>query len=130
LFALTFAVFGQDQQMELPDTALGKIVREWFQIIEAGKEDEIKEFIETRFSANALRNQPNAAHLFRKVHEQSGGLEILRVAPPTGEFPMTILAKSKKGERFVRITVGLDGGEKEKLAGLGIDKTETRQRLN
>jgi D-alanyl-D-alanine carboxypeptidase len=122
-FALTFAVFGQAQNAELPDTALGKIMRQWFQIIEAGKEDEIKRFVETHFSANALRNQPNAARLFRKVQEQSGGLEILRFTPPVGESPMTILAKSRRGEHFVRITAALDRIESEKLAGFGIDKT-------
>ena len=123
-FGITFVVSGQSRSAELPDTTLSRMMREWFQTIEAGKEDEIKRFVETRFSANALRSQPDAAQMFRKVYEQSGGLEIVQVTPPAGEFPMAILAKSKRGEHYVRITVGTDNFEKEKLAGLGVDRTE------
>ncbi len=123
-FLLGISVFGQNQKAELPATTLGGIVREWLQVIETGKPDEIKRFVETRFSGSALRNQPNAVQVFTKLHEQSGGLEILRVTPPAGEYPMTIIAKSRRGEHFVRLTIGTDGFEKEKLAGLGIDRAE------
>lgn len=114
----------QPPQNELPDTTLGKIVGEWFAVVENGKEEEIKRFVETKFSTNALKNQPNTQAYFRKLHEQSGGLEIIKVTPPAGEFPMSIIVKSKRGGRFARITVGLDRNEQEKLAGLGVDKTE------
>jgi D-alanyl-D-alanine carboxypeptidase len=116
------------QRIELPDTTLGRIMREWFAVIESGKEEEIKSFVENRISANAFRFQQSAAEyvaFFRKLHEQSGGLEILQVTPETGVQPLSIIAKSKRGEHFARIQAGLDNAEKAKLAGLGIDKTQS-----
>ncbi|HEX8843956.1 MAG TPA: serine hydrolase domain-containing protein [Pyrinomonadaceae bacterium] len=116
------------RQIELPDTTLGRIMREWFAVIESGKEEEIKSFVNGRFSANAFRFQQSAEQyvaFFRKLHEQSGGLEILQVTPETGVQPISIIAKSKRGEHFALIRAGLDNAEKGKLAGLGVDKTQS-----
>lgn len=122
--AMIVVASGQTRPNELPDTTLGKIVREWFKIIETGKENEIKLFIENRFTAQAILNQPDAAQLFKKIYEQSDGLEIVQVTPPNDEFPMMILAKSKRGEQYVRLAFGTDEKEVNKLAGFGIDKAE------
>ena len=113
--------FAQNSKAELPDTILGNIVREWLAVIEGGKPEEIERFIETRFSAAAKKNQPTAARYFRKLHEQSGGLQILGVTPPTGEMPMYLLVKSKRGKHFARVTVGGSRDEPGKLAGIGLN---------
>jgi CubicO group peptidase (beta-lactamase class C family) len=117
------AIYGQTGKVGLPDTTLGEIAREWFQIVEAGKPDEIERFVNARMSARARRNQPDAARLFRRIHEQSGGLEIVQVTPPAGEYPMSILARSRRGEHFVRVSIGLDATEKDKLTEVDISKT-------
>lgn len=118
----------EPKRIELPDTTLGRLMREWFAVIENGKDDEIRSFVEAHFSANAFRFQQSAAEyvaFFRKLHEQSGGLEILQVTPETGAQPISIIAKSKRGEHFALIRAGLDNTEKGKLAGLGVDKTQS-----
>ena len=112
--------------IELPDSTLGRIMREWFAVINSGKPAEIKRFVATRFSTNAFRFQQSAEQyekLFQKLHQQSGGLEIVHVTPESGGQPISILAKSKRGEHFAQITAGLDNSGK--LAGLGIDKSES-----
>lgn len=118
----------KDQETaRLPDTVLGRIMRKWFAIIERGKEEEIRSFVATHFSANAFRTQQGATEyvaLFRKLHEQSGGLAIVHVMPASDIQPLSIIAKSKRGEHFALIRAGLDNAEREKLAGLGVDKTQ------
>ena len=118
----------EPRQIELPDTTLGRIIREWLAVIESGKEEEIQSFVNLRLSANAFRFQQSAADyvaFFRKLHEQSGGLEILQVTPESGAQPISIIAKSKRGEHFALIRAGLDNTEKGKLAGLGVNKTQS-----
>jgi CubicO group peptidase (beta-lactamase class C family) len=110
--------------VELPDTTLGRIMREWLTVIESGKEEEIRSFVEGNFSSNAFRRQQSAAEyvaLFRKLHEQSGGLDVVRVLPGGNDQPLSIIVKSRRGERYAIVRAGLDSTER-KLAGLGIDK--------
>jgi CubicO group peptidase (beta-lactamase class C family) len=120
--------FAQNSKADLPDTNLGKIVREWLATVENGKPAEIENFVETRFSAAARKNQPNAAAYFRKLHEQSGGLQVLSVTPPTGEHPMYLQVKSKRGNYFASVIAGSDRAESSKLAGIGITRIEDPNR--
>src|SRR5688572_15761547 len=116
------------KRVELPDTPIGRIMREWFAVIERGEAEEISRFVATQFSANAFRFQRSAADyvaFFRKLHEQSGGLEIVQVRPDVGGRPFAVLARSKRGDHYALIQAGLDRTEKEKLFGLGIDKAES-----
>lgn len=110
---------------KLPDTTLGKILREWFALIQTGKVDEVTSFVENNFSANAFRRQQSAAQyvaLFRKLHEQTGGLDIVSVSPGGGDQPISVIAKSKRGQHYALVRAGLDPSEKGKLAGLGVEK--------
>jgi hypothetical protein len=119
---------GQQQKVELPDTTVGRILRKWFAVIESGNEEEIKRFVADNFSANAFRFQRSAADyvaFFRKLHEQSGGLEILEVRPESAGRPLSIIARSKRGEHFALVQAGPDHAEKEKLFGLGVEKAES-----
>ncbi|HEX6189265.1 MAG TPA: serine hydrolase domain-containing protein [Pyrinomonadaceae bacterium] len=116
------------KRVELPDTPIGRIMREWFAVIDRGDEEEISRFVAEHFSANAFRFQRSAADyvaFFRKLHEQSGGLEIVQVRPDAAGRPFAVLARSKRGEHYALIQAGLDRTEKEKLFGLGIDKAES-----
>ena len=133
--ALPFAPYSNGQgreralaRVELPDTPIGRIMREWFAVIERGDTEEISRFVATYFSANAFRFQRSAADyvaFFRKLHEQSGGLEIVQVRPDVAGRPFSVLARSKRGQHYVLIQAGLDRTEKEKLFGLGIDKAQS-----
>ena len=113
------------ERPELPDTTLGRILRQWFAVIQSGKDEEIKSFVEGHFSSNAFRRQQSAAEyvaFFRKLHEQSGGLEVVRVSPGSGDEPLSVIVRSRRGQRYAVVRAGLDSAEKGKLAGLGIDK--------
>ena len=100
-------------------------MRQWFAVIQSGEEQEIKSFVEGHFSSNAFRRQQSAAEyvaLFRKLHEQSGGLDVVRVSPGGGDQPISVIARSRRGQHYALIRAGLDTEEKGKLAGLGADK--------
>ena len=112
----------------MPDTPIGRIMREWFAVIDRGDAEEISRFVAKHFSANAFRFQRSAAEysaFFRKLHEQSGGLEIVQVRPDVAGRPFSLLARSKRGDHYAHIQAGLDHAEKEKLFGLGINKAES-----
>ena len=119
-------VFAQTKNDTLLDTPLGKIIAQWLEAVNDGDAAKIKTFVENNFSAAALKEETatKRATFFRKLHEQSGGLTIVQVTPPIGEFPMAIIARSKRGNRFVRLTTALDRNEPDKLSGLGADRTD------
>jgi hypothetical protein len=110
-----------DEKIALPDTPLGKIAGAWLETINGGDAEKIKLFVENNFSIGALKQQSTAerAAFFRKLLEQCGGLTIVQVTPAIGEMPMWIVARSKSGNRFVRVGMGIDHSEPSKLAGLG-----------
>jgi CubicO group peptidase (beta-lactamase class C family) len=116
----------QPREAELPTTPLGRMARGWLEAINGGSEAALKQFVETNFSASALRGQGAADYvrLFLKLRQQSGGLELLRVTPPVGENPMVLTAKTKRGHNFARIMLGEDSREPGKLIGLGVSRVE------
>lgn len=115
------SVSAQNQNAEFPATTLGEIAKEWIVLINNGSEEGMRRFVEVRHSGQMLKEVKleDIVKSYRKIQEQSGGLEVLNVTPPKGEFPMSILAKSKRGNNFVVITLGEAGG---KILGLGLDR--------
>ena len=116
----------QSADTQLPPTDLGKIAREWLDVINGGSAAEVKSFVEANFSAGALRSQSAADYvaLFLKLQQQSGGLEVVRVTPPSGMMPMALLARSKRGGHYANVILGMDGKEPGKLAGMGVARGE------
>lgn len=113
-----------DRKAEFPQTAFGKIVREWMRLVDAGSEAEIKSFVENNFSKEGIRSQSVTEIVFiiQKLQKQSGGVEILSVTPPTGSYGMTMTVKSKRGDHYAQIAVGEDNREPNKIIGFGIWK--------
>ncbi len=111
---------------DFPPTPLGRLAREWLDVVNGGDETTIRRFVEGGFSPNALRLRAAEKYvrLFAKLRQQSGGLEVLRVTPPTPSAPMFILARSRRGDRHVRISMGFDEAT-GKLAGMGFDRVES-----
>ncbi len=124
-FSFSFAQT-PDKKVELPDTPLGKIIARWLEAVNDGDAAKIKIFVENNFSDGALKQEgaTKRAAFFLKLHEQSGGLTIMQFTPPIGEYPMALIARSKRGNRFVRLTTALDRNESDKLSGLGTDRTD------
>jgi len=122
LFAQTASP--KSEKPEFPPTNFSRVIEEWFRLIDGGTEAEMKSFVENNFSSAALRSQSVAETVFimSKLQKQSGGLEILSITPPKGEFPTVIGVKSKRGENYAQIMIGEDGREPNKVLGFGVDK--------
>ena len=118
-------LFAQKQAAEFPETPLGNIAREWVAVINDGDEARLRSFIENCFSSAALKNQPpdSLLKLFRNLQKQGGGIEVQQITPELGEQPMTMVIRSKKGEHYAGVVIGLDAAE-GKLAGIGVRKRE------
>jgi CubicO group peptidase (beta-lactamase class C family) len=124
-FSFSFAQT-PDNKVNLPDTPLGKIAARWLEAINDGDAKKIEFFVENNFSTAALKEQSATTRtaFFRKLHQQSGGLTIVRVTPAIGEMPMWIVARSKRGNRFARVGMGIDHSDLGKLSGLGVDAAD------
>jgi len=139
--SLLFSAFGQtpatqtDQYHKLaanvdllPQNAIGRTLRDWLAAVNSGDGAAIAKFVESRFSANALRFQRSAAQFteyFKKLHRQSGGLDVVSFTPAAGAGPTAMLVKARNGDAYARITAGMDRAEPEKLSGLGIDRARS-----
>ena len=124
-------ISAKNQHSDFPATPLGIIAKEWVDAINQGDEAALRSFIENRFSSFALKNQnpDSLLTLFRNLQKQGGGIEVVRFSPNKGELPMEIIIKSKNGNRFANVIIGLN--EKEgKLAGIGIRKIENPEDQN
>jgi D-alanyl-D-alanine carboxypeptidase len=139
IFSLIFAVFvsntafifAQDKSARFPATPLGNIAGEWVGVVNQGDETQMRNFIKDRFSSSALKNQnpESLLQLFRNLQKQGGGLEVVSVNPNSGELPMFITIKSKKGNHYASVILGLNAKE-GKLAGMGITRIENPNSLN
>jgi CubicO group peptidase (beta-lactamase class C family) len=112
------------QSKEFPATAFGKLVQEFMKLVDSGTEAEMKTFVENNFSTEGIRSESVTETVFimQKLQKQSGGLEILSVAPPNGPYGMTMKVKAKRGAHYATIAVGEDSREPGKIIGFGIWK--------
>ena len=126
LLATVSTLAQKNTAAELPSTKLGALVGEWITLIENGSEKAIAKFVENSFSSAGKSGDGarEAIYTMRKLHLQSGGLEILTVTPPNGPFGLTLTVKAKRGDNYARIAIGEDDREPGKIIGFGIWRVE------
>jgi D-alanyl-D-alanine carboxypeptidase len=113
-------------QPALPDTALGRIATEFLAAVNSKTDTAIETFVTSRYSTRALREESASERIgfLKKLRQQSGGLDLVEVTPAASPRPMFLLARSRRGERYVRIIMGTDHENPEKLAGTGVERSE------
>ncbi len=111
---------------EFPPTPLGVLAKEWFAVVERGSQENISKFVQANFSAEGRKGNAvgDSVATMMKLHQQSGGLEVLSITPPVGVFGMTMICKSRIGDHYARIAIGEDAKEPGKIIGFGIWKIE------
>lgn len=119
---LTPAALANDAKISLPDDTLGNIAARFLDVVESGGEDQIAAFVEEFLSPAARKAHPGAAALLLKLHQQSGGLDPVEVRPATGEQPLVVIARSRRGDRLVRLQMGLDAATRDQLAGFAVSR--------
>lgn len=107
----------------LPDSYEGRLAMEWLDAINSGSAGSLERFVNSRFSEQALSEQSaeDRVRFMRTLQLQSGGLDAVEVSAPVGELPLSMLVKTRRGDRYARVMMGLRDGQ---LMGLGVGPSD------
>jgi len=88
--------------------------------INNGRKAKIQQFLDSYLSKRALEEKPLQDHLslLQKVHDQSGGVDVMKVERPEPN-PFVIRVKSRSGEHWARVFLFLDKIEANRIATFG-----------
>jgi D-alanyl-D-alanine carboxypeptidase len=106
----------------LPDTPVAAVARSFFDALTTGDASRLLEFIKANYSSRALEETPeqNLLAYFRKLYQQSGGLEIMQVSPDSNERFLVVDVKSKRGSHWARMFFLLQSKDTKKLTEVGM----------
>jgi CubicO group peptidase (beta-lactamase class C family) len=92
------------------------------QILNSGDEQKILGFIRGNYAEQALKETPAVDRLvfFRRLYQQSGGIDVMQVSPDSNERFLVLDLKSKRGNHWARMVVVLSRAEPAKLAAVDI----------
>src|ERR1044071_7170755 len=106
---------------EFPATPVGNLARSLIEAINSGEKTAQLSFINSSFSAAALKRNPAEEYLdqFQKLYRQSGGFDLMAVLPSSNTNEIRLQLRSKRGNYWVRMLTRLEQGEAGKLDGFG-----------
>ena len=83
----------------------------------------MERFVAERFSARALEERSASERIAAmwKLRLDSGGIDLVEVIPASGEHPMSMLVRSRRGDRYARVTLAESEG---RLLGLGVSPAD------
>jgi CubicO group peptidase (beta-lactamase class C family) len=125
IFQISIAVSGFAQQQnaraELPASPVGKVSGALLKVLNGGEPSAQLDFIQTNFSAATLKETPPDAWLafFKKLSEQSGGLDVMQVSPDSNERFLVLDVRSRRGKHWARMFFMLSREQPDKLSGVG-----------
>jgi CubicO group peptidase (beta-lactamase class C family) len=108
---------------ELPASPVGKVVSSLLKSLNDGDQTAQLNFIRANFSGQALKETPPDAWLalFKKLHQQSGGLDVMQVSPDSNDRFLVLDVRSRRGKHWARMFFSLSRApETDKLAGMGM----------
>lgn len=105
----------------LPKNAAGNVTREFFSALNSNSPEEIERFVKTKVgSAPWGKMTPEKCErMLKKLQEQSGGLELSRVAN-SDERGVRMLVKSKQRDKTFGMEVNIDPAAPEKASAVWI----------
>lgn len=129
IFASSFAVSGLAQEggvgvarAQLPASPVGKVAGALLKALDGGEPTAQLDFIQTNFSDRTLRETPPDAWLafFKKLHQQSGGLDVMRVSPDSNERFLVLDVRSRRANHWARMFFQLSREQPDKLSNVGM----------
>lgn len=107
---------------ELPASPVGKVVSSLFKVFNSGDKTAQLNFIQANFSVQTLKETPADAWLafFKKLHQQSGGLDVMQISPDSNERFLVLDVRSRLGNHWARMFFSLSRTETDKLADVGM----------
>lgn len=107
---------------ELPASPVGKVVSSLLKVLNSGDRNAQLNFIKANFSERALKESPADAWLafFKKLHQQSGGLDVMQVSPDSNDRFLVLDVRSRRGGHWARMFFSLSREQAERLADVGM----------
>lgn len=127
--SLAVPVLAQDNQpravaaAELPASPIGKITKLLFKALDGGDPTAQLNFINANYSEQALKETPPGAWLafFRKLSQQSGGLDVMHVSPDSNDrFLVLDVRARRRGNHWARMFFSLSRAQTDKLSDVGM----------
>jgi D-alanyl-D-alanine carboxypeptidase len=120
-------VFAQEEKKEqaraeLPASPVGKVVGSLLKALNSGDQTAQLNFIQTNFSEQSLKETTPDAWLafFKKLHQQSGGLDVMQVSPDSNDRFLVLDVRSRRGRHWARMFFSLSRTQTDKLADVGM----------
>ena len=117
--AITFAHSQQPTEtVSLPLTPVGKVAATMLEILNSGDEGKMLAFIRSHYAEQSLKqtSAPDRLMYFKRLYQQSGGINVVQVSPDSNERFLVLDVKSKRGNHWARLVVVLSRSDSGKLA--------------
>ncbi|HEV2801235.1 MAG TPA: serine hydrolase domain-containing protein [Pyrinomonadaceae bacterium] len=131
--ALPLSTFAQQRQpeqngraVELPASPVGRVVGALLKTLNDADASAQLDFIRANFSERMLEETPPDAWLtfFRKLRQQSGGIDVMLVSPDSNERFLVLDVRSRRGNHWARMFFSLarggDAATAQKFSNVGI----------
>ena len=119
-----FAQVAKSAPVELPASPVGRVAGALFKVLDGGDREAQLNFIRANFSEQSLKETPPDAWLafFKKLLQQSGGLDVMNVSPDSNERFLVLDVRSRRGNHWARMffNLGRTAAGADKLADVGM----------
>jgi CubicO group peptidase (beta-lactamase class C family) len=115
---------------KLPDTPVGKRAKRLLEVLETGKRDQIKKFVEENFSASTLGEIPLDVHVDANARfaGDTGGLTVTQIISAS-ETSLRLFAQGKKDGTTWRIRLEVERAEPHQITGIGFNRLEAWEKV-
>ncbi|HYG12080.1 MAG TPA: serine hydrolase domain-containing protein, partial [Pyrinomonadaceae bacterium] len=126
IFQLSFAASGfaqgDGERAELPASPVGRVAGALLKALNGGEQTAQLDFVHTNFSEQSLKETPPGAWLafFKKLHQQSGGLDVMQISPDSNERFLVLDVRSRRGNHWARMFFSLSREQPGKLSNVGM----------
>jgi len=122
LFAVLVAPLAAEKKKPFPDSATGRALNAFFEVMESGDEGEIRTFIDTHFDPEFRDYFPLDEHVaqLRSLHEELGMLHAMSVDKPNRFTAILEVRPTESDERY-RIRIDLNPNPPHGIVGLGVE---------
>jgi CubicO group peptidase (beta-lactamase class C family) len=125
MFLLSTAKAWCDEPVALPGSPVGKQTKRLLEVLESGKREQIKTFIEENFAPSFLKDFPLDRHVEVNVRfaDETGGLTPRKILSAS-ETNLRLIGDAKKGGASHQVNIAVEAAKPHKISRLGFGRTE------
>ena len=128
LFCVMCVVPVEARDVNIPDTPVGKRLKEMLSIIEANDKDKTLAFIRA-FDPSFSEGFTEEEHLnvFKDMSERTGGLDIVEIRN-SEKTDLVVIAKARKTQRLLRVLLQTTSNEPYAITDIGVRPVDEQER--